>query len=144
LALASFPGCSQCKVVHEQRILFSAFSWAFCGIEDGADVYTIPEMSTGICPPPPPQPKTVEKAEFARAIAEVHGDGFDEQLCAQICEHCDGAQLARQLSRLKDKFFDRVEGSVKTHRRMLRNFFLAKQKESEEEEKDVKSKKRKK
>jgi hypothetical protein len=132
-ALANFPGCSQFKVIHDKYVLMGAFSFSFCGIENGAHLYAIPAV---IEPRPPPKSETCDRESFCKMFTELHGSECN----GELCQKCD-AQFVRQMSRLKDRFFERVEGTVKCHRQLLRHFFCSKKKESEsEEEEDPKKK----
>jgi hypothetical protein len=134
MALTDFSGCSHLKVIHEQSLLLTGFSWAFYGVESGANIYTVPEIK-GASPLPDPPKREEDHActidGFRRLFAEIHGTEYDPELCSR-CYALSHAKLGRQISRLKDRLFERVEGTVRTHRKMIRQFFCSKKPESDD------------
>jgi hypothetical protein len=144
--MREFPNCSQFKAIHNNSVVGTGFSLAFLGIEDGAHIYTIPQ--------PPPEPpsskpeqipieKLCDRETFRRAFGELHGPDYDEELCRQCFSDCD-TTICREVARLKDRFFDRVEGTIKAHRKMLRNFFGCTKKERESSDSEEKEKEKEK
>jgi hypothetical protein len=146
--LTQFPDCCQCKIIFEGHMLLTAFSFSFYRMENGAHLYTIPDMAAH-APPPPKRTETIaeqlcDRESFCRAFKELHGADVDVDLVRKCYADCD-AQFMRQMSRLKDRFFERVEGTVKSHRQLLKHFFCSKKKnesDSSDEEKDESSKRK--
>jgi hypothetical protein len=144
--LTQFPDCSQCKIIYDGHMILTAFSFSFYGMENGAHLYTIPDMAVQ-APPPPKRTDTIaericDKESFCRTFQELHGADVDADLVRKCYGNCD-PQFMRQMSRLKDRFYDRVEGTVKSYRQLLKHFFSSTKKDesdSSDEEKDEPSK----
>jgi hypothetical protein len=143
--MREFKCCSQFKAIHKSCVVSTGFSLAFLGIEDGADVYTIPEPAAALPPPPACKRTLAEKISdrdtFDRVFTELHGPDYDEQFSGACFSHLDRS-FCREMARLKDRFFERVEGNVKSHRKMLRSFFGCKKKQSDDSETEADSTKK--
>jgi hypothetical protein len=134
IALTDFPDCSHLRVIHDHSLLFTSFSWAFHGIESGAHIYTVPERVEVHPPPSPPKREGAHACSFdgfRRLFAEIHGTEYDRDLCSR-CYALSHDKIGRQISRLRDRLFERVEGTVRVHRKMIRQFFSPKKRESDD------------
>jgi hypothetical protein len=134
--MREFKCCSQFKAIHKNCVVSTGFSLAFLGIENGADIYTIPDTEPRFPPPPPERKRTLaekicDRDHFNQALSELHGPDDDEQLAGACCAHLDRG-FCREMARLRDRFFERVEGNVKSHRKMLRSFFGCKKKQGDD------------
>jgi hypothetical protein len=76
-------------------------------------------------------------------FALQHGSDFDEEVFDARYGNAGDPQFRREAARLKDRFFERIEGTIRSHRKMLTHFFRCrkclgdgKNKETEEEESD--------
>jgi hypothetical protein len=141
--LRGFTSCSQLTAIHKNAVVSTGFSLAFLGIDDGADIYTIPESH-----PHPPSTaegkrtlaeKIYDRQTFDRMLSELHGPDHDQEFAGMCFGHMDQT-FCHELARLKDRFFERIEGNVKSHRRMLRCFFGGKRKDADASEDEGKKK----
>jgi hypothetical protein len=118
-------------------VLSTSFSFAFYGIQSGSHIYSMPfearPCRKELAPEhkPPPCERLCDRESVARLLCELHGADHDEDLCDKLWSHWD-RPLAREVARLRDRFFERVEGTVKCHRKMIRQFFGLPQDEDEE------------
>jgi hypothetical protein len=120
-------------------ILSTSFSFAFYGIQSGSHIYSMPFEPPCRHPPvplrrPPPCERLCDRESFARVLCELHGADYDEDLCDRLWSHWD-KPLAKEVARLRDRFFERVEGTVKCHRKMIRQFFGFPQNDEDEKKK---------
>jgi hypothetical protein len=106
--------------------VLTGFSLAFLGIEDGADIYTLPEDLHPM-PEQTHSEKVCDRECFFKVLGELHGPNCEDEFCGRCFSDCDRT-LCHQVARIKDRFFEKVEGTVRSHRKMLRNFFRCKTK----------------
>lgn len=118
--------------IHNNLVLLSAFSFAFYGITEGSHIYSIPapeKEKISLC--------SVEKKNSSPALAATtDSNGGKIQKFIQRCTSAkldgDGFPLSgpqaidpiflRESAKLKDRMFQRIEGTIKLHRRFLRRF----------------------
>jgi hypothetical protein len=127
-------------------VLSTAFSFAFYGIQSGSHIYSMPFEPPCRHPPAPdhrPQPceHLCDRESVARLLHELHGAGYDEDLCDRLWSHWD-RPLAKEVARLRDRFFERVEGTVKCHRKMIKQFFGFPRDDDDEQKKQTDKDKR--
>jgi hypothetical protein len=141
--MRQFKCCSQFRAIYKNSVVSTGFSLAFLGIENGADIYTIPEPKADL-PAPPGRfaQKACDRDTFDRMLSELHGPDCDEQFSGPGFAHVDRS-FCHEMARLKDRFFERVEGNVRSHRKMLRNFFGHRKKQGDESESEDEQAKKK-
>jgi hypothetical protein len=116
-----------CTLVHDSLILCPGFSFAFLGITDGAHVYSMPKE--GPRPPaaaPQPDPgapaRICKREQLTKLFSELQGPDYDRELC-DAAWGSRSPWILSEAAKIKDRFFDRVEGSVRCHRKLLRELF---------------------
>lgn len=138
--------------LYKNSVLMTALSFAFYGITDGSHIYTVPisqnragsPLPIGSVTPndnsnnnnilgtlrtssfPLPQIKkdfTSEKEKFKKIFKKIHKDSNDDDESFDLSFKTYSDPLfARESAKIKDRFFQRVEGTIKCHRRLLKHF----------------------
>jgi hypothetical protein len=81
---------------------------------------------------------------FARLSAALQGPDYDPEFARRLYE-CSSLWSVREMAKFKDRFFDRLDGTVKCHRKFVTQWFRGTDPESSEDsEKEKKDNKRKK
>ena len=111
-------------IVYNNSILSGAFSFAFYNIEDGSTLDVREHVA---------RKKQRKQKHFlfnwARCKSQVDED--EQSSCA--FKNLLEPSLAREVARIRDRFFQRVEGTIKSHRSLL-SHFSRKQKEEEDKQ----------
>jgi hypothetical protein len=149
--LSQLNGFADCQLVHNDTIICAGFSFGFLGIGNGAHLYTIPNAKPDqkIEPMRPSQihsacKKLCDREHFTKLFAELQGPDFDPEFAQRLYE-CPSSGFVREMAKLRDRFFDRLEGTVKYHRKFVSQWFRCSDPDSsEEDEKAKKDNKRKK
>lgn len=128
-----------CKIIYNSVVLSPAFSFSFYEIKNGSHLMLIPYQ-------PEKKKKQIvyNQKEDNRLIAnlmkvdrekcrmvfrKVHGADYDEEQFEQSYRAFLDPGLSKEAALIKDRFFTRVEGTIKAHRKLLRQFFQIKKKE---------------
>jgi hypothetical protein len=117
-------------LVYNETVLSNAFSCAFYGIKDGSHLYTVPIT------PAPPVPTTeadlFQNKEFNKMVENLAAeDGKDPFSRSRTFSDFD---TRREFARLRDMFWERLEGTISCHRRMIQKWFSRKEKEKSDDE----------
>lgn len=134
--------------IYKNSVLLNALSFAFYGITEGSHIYTVPisqnnnesSLPFGSISPnnnnlfktirtssfPLPQIKkdfTAEKEKFKKMFSKIHKDSGEEEDSFDLSFKTYSDPLfARESAKIKDRFYQRVEGTIKCHRRLLKHF----------------------
>lgn len=60
--------------------------------------------------------------EYRKIFCKVHGPHVDEETVTQSYNSLFNPTLAREAAKIKDRFFERVEGTIKCHRKLIKHF----------------------
>jgi hypothetical protein len=147
--LPQLNGYADCTLVHNGTILCAGFSFGFLGIENGAHLYTMPKPKQNPRPMCPSQihsacKKMCDREHFTKLFAELQGPDYDPEFARRLYD-APSSWFVREMAKFKDRFFDRLEGTVKCHRRFVSQWFRCSEPDSsEDEEKTKKDKNQKK
>lgn len=138
--------------IYKNSVLLNALSFAFYGITEGSHIYTVPISQNKDGPPlttdsasprnnsndnslfrnlrtpsfPLPQIKkdfNAEREKFKKIFKKIHNDSAEEEESLDLVfKTYSDPNFARESAKIKDRFFQRVEGTIKCHRRLLKHF----------------------
>lgn len=138
--------------LYKNTVLLNALSFAFYGITDGSHIYTTPASPKGngsnlpvgsVSSAPTPNNHlfnnlrassfpfsqikkdfNAEKEKFKKIFKKkINQNSADEEESFDLSFKTYYDPLfARESAKIKDRFFQRVEGTIKCHRRLLKNF----------------------
>ena len=115
-------------IVYNNSILSGAFSFAFYNIEDGATLDVREHVV---------RKKQRKQKHFlfnwARCKSQVDDENDQDEKSSSAFKNLLEPSLAREVARIRDRFFQRVEGTIKSHRSLL-SHFSRKQKEEEDKQ----------
>ena len=140
-------------LMFKNMTLLSAFTFAFYGITDGSHIFLIEHKTDK----PNPRPKDVNREiakniigreEFKKIFRRMRSSGDEEESFETSYKTYVDANFAREAAKIKDRFFQRVEGTIKCHRKLIKHYVQSshnrihppmkkeKEKEEDKEEKD--------
>lgn len=133
--LSKLAADAKAKIVYNNSVLSTAFSFAFYGIDDGSHIKVYPtpnekEPKKSLVKRPP----VFDRDGYRRMYEKVHGKNYDEEQFVNSYRSFVNPELAREAAKLRDLFFERVEGTIKSHRRLIKNFFGVKESDDEKDE----------
>ena len=115
-------------IVYNNSILSGAFSFAFYNIEDGSTLDVREHVV---------RKKQRKQKHFlfnwARCKSQVDDENDQDEKSSSAFKNLLEPSLAREVARIRDRFFQRVEGTIKSHRSLL-SHFSRKQKEEEDKQ----------
>lgn len=140
-----------CQIIYDSVILSPAFSFSFYDIKNESHLMLIPYHPTKKKKQIVYNQKEdnklanlikVDREKCLKIFKKIHGTNYDEEQFEQSYKTFLDPGLSKEAAMLKDRFFTRVEGTIKAHRKLLKQFFqinLMKEKEQKYETKIVES-----
>lgn len=115
------------KLVYKNFILCHAFTFAFYGICEGSHIYAVTKEQNEQDEQKTSKTKPnivpfLNKEHFIEFFEKKYGsDGIDHYY-----NFCRKNSHALEVSKLKDQFYHKIEGTIKCHRKFINNFFQCK------------------
>lgn len=113
-------------LIHNNVVLSAAFSFAFYGISEGAHIFAfnadnkLYQFRERIKIKVQPLIQKMDKEEFRKIFIKARGI-TDEELISQSYNSIFNPIVAQEAAKIKDRFFERVEGTLKYHRKLIKN-----------------------
>lgn len=118
-------------LIHNNVVLSAAFSFAFYGITEGAHIFAMKvenklnqihnQVKERIKLKAEPLIQKMDKEEFRKIFIKARGMA-DDEIISQSYNSIFNPIVAQEAARIKDRFFERVEGTLKCHRKLISNF----------------------
>ncbi|OHT09118.1 hypothetical protein TRFO_22120 [Tritrichomonas foetus] len=138
---SNLAACSKSRFFYGDKFLQTAFTFAFYGISEGDHIYSVKEAPSE---PQNPQISHLEKfinfkkkifnfcprknlsqadmERFRKQFEKIHGRSYEEELFEQNYLSYVDPEIALETAKLKDKFYSRIEGTIKCHRKLVKSF----------------------
>lgn len=119
------------KLIYNNIILSYAFSFAFYGINEGSHIYAITNTQTmqddsqprGIKQDIRNASPSVNKEQLRSVFMKKYGSYFNVEEFECNYKSFQNSSFASEIAKLKDRFYLKIEGTIKCHRRFIKNFF---------------------
>lgn len=130
------PSPSISKLIYKNFILCQAFSFAFYGINEGSHIYAItkPQKDPNEIDNHKDQPKNnsilynFNREKFRGAFEKKYGKNYNEEEFENSYHCFKDPSISLEVSKLKDQFYHKIEGTIKCHRKFVNNFFQNREK----------------
>lgn len=123
------------KLIYKKLILCYAFSFAFYGIGEGSHIYAYTQQTE---PHETENSKTsqlnnrflplLNKEQFKKAFERKYGNEYDQDEYENNYQIYKDQSLALEVGKLKDQFYQKIEGTLKCHRKFINEYFQNKEK----------------
>jgi hypothetical protein len=131
-----FPACqsSQYLIIFANQVVMPAFTFAFYHVRNGDEIALIQTTKYPSTPPPPPRkphfqrfPTLSELRERANELSQLFGYRNDGESMQRALDELTDPDVATESARLRDQSFNRIEGNLTYHRRLVRRFLSMKE-----------------
>ncbi|OHT02083.1 hypothetical protein TRFO_07267 [Tritrichomonas foetus] len=126
--LNNYPENRPSYFLHKNNVLMGAFTFAFYGITDNAHIYVVTSPAKE-SPPLQSEPKKIpiknlpDKEMFKKIIQKLRLEDDEDEPFETVYKRYIDPRFARETAKMKDRFFQRVEGTIKCHRKLIKHFF---------------------
>ncbi|OHT17483.1 hypothetical protein TRFO_02506 [Tritrichomonas foetus] len=118
-------------LLNNWEVLFPSFSFKFYHINKGDEIHIIPQKREADRKSPEKNSKNVGISHFptlyqlhehTRQLFQLYGQKPDPESLQQVVEELADPKTAVESARLRDQFYNKIEGNVSSHRRLLKRF----------------------
>ncbi|OHT03938.1 hypothetical protein TRFO_28724 [Tritrichomonas foetus] len=124
--------------IYQNAILSNALSFSFYGIKNGSHIYAVTPKNGINCHPSSKCSNSnhrdlfahkkllspmISKERFREAYEKKVGKDINEDKFLMAYRRYQDPQISNESAKIKDRIFHQIEGTIKCHRKMMRNFF---------------------
>ena len=124
-------------LLHNGKILSGAFSFAFYNISDGDHIDVIEPQIKQQNRDKKQKCRLFDFERYRQLYTKTRGENDDQEQIHESFKSFIDPIFAREVAKIRDRFFERIEGTIRSHRQLLTKFFKRKKdKKSEDENSD--------
>lgn len=122
-------------LLHNGKILSGAFSFAFYNISDGDHIDVVEPQIEQRNRDKTQKRRLFDFERYRQLYTRIRGDNDDPEQIHESFKSFIDPIFGREVAKIRDRFFERIEGTMRSHRQLLAKFFKRKKDKKSEDEK---------